>query len=128
MRSAKKSKPLTLPDNAPELWPGRCYSNEDLADFFRRVWGKYLPLLSEKYLREKDPRLPRAIRDYPKTFGKTWPSDLRISTQRSRLAAKFDLVRTKGMDAVSPQDLVSIARSLARKRIPSSHPSSRPNT
>jgi hypothetical protein len=108
-----------LPDCAPEMWPGRCHTKEDVAVFVRRVWKKYLPAgLTLRHIEKLDEKLYNAIRGYHAVTGKHWPKDLARISERGRLADALERAKTDGVDAVTPKELMAVARKLARDLAP----------
>jgi hypothetical protein len=113
--SVSTSKKLKLPRKAKELWPGKCHTNEHVADFFRRVWKKYINHgLTLAYLKEKDLRLFNAINSYTAVYEKPWPEDCRLRNYQNRLANAFQRLAERGARSVTPDELIAIGRKLKR--------------
>jgi hypothetical protein len=112
---ASKPKALRIPTTAPAQWPGRCHTDEDVADFVRRIWGPYIDVgLTLRHIEEMDLKLFRAIRNYKAMSNRDWPKDLARLTERGRLADALERVQRDGVEAVTPKELMAVARKLAR--------------
>ena len=112
-RSRKGSR--NIPNRAPEEWPGRCHTSEDVADFVRRVWSRFIcEGLTLRDIERRDVRLYNAIRNYQSVTGKPWPKDLSRLSERGRVADALERVRQHGVSAVTPKELMAVARKLAR--------------
>jgi hypothetical protein len=105
---------LPLPENAPELWPGKCHTSESLPEFFERVWGPYVNSgLTIARLKNLDRPLWSAIMNYR---GKLSPAESAVLplTPRMRLASLMNEYSTGNLDRLTPDDLVRVARKLQR--------------
>jgi hypothetical protein len=109
-----------IPKKAPELWPGRRYTEEDVADFVRRVWGPFISCgLTLQDIEQRDPKLYNSIRNFGTCAKHKWPEDLALLSERGRLADAIKRVQENGLEAVTPKQLVAVARKLARDVSPS---------
>jgi hypothetical protein len=122
LKSVPGKKKTASPVSSPpkELWPGRRATTEDVTDFFRRVWKRYLPHgLTLVHIREFDPKLYNSIRNYSSVSGKAWPEDLVLPTERSRLSRAITRLHSEGANALSPKELLAVGRKLSRDSGPS---------
>lgn len=114
--TAQEIAPLSVPDVAPELWWGRSPHHEDAAQHFRRVWAKYLPVgLTLLDVQRLDPKLHGGIACYRRDTGKEWPKDLRMITRTGRLAILTERYVKGGVEALTPEEFVKVARHLHRR-------------
>lgn len=118
------SNPQNLPDEAPELWPGKLNTQETLPDFFGRVWEAYLPLgLDASLLKKLDKKLLTAIRNYPANEGKPWPEKYRVPNRMSMLADAEEKFNSGKATLLSPRELAAVARKLLRDNNQTDKPS-----
>jgi hypothetical protein len=107
-------KQFPIPRKAPEKWPGRWHSTETLPEFFRRVWGRYLPAgLTLSHIKSLDQKLYNAISNYQKKH-LPWPKELELPNREQRLSMLVRQFKAGDISRMSPEDLVAVTRKLQR--------------
>jgi hypothetical protein len=107
-------KRLALPKKAPELWPGKWHSREELPDFFRRVWGKFLPVgLDMPTIKDLDETLYNAVRTHRRD-GLPWPEDLKLPNREEKLKQNLAAFEAGKSATLSDKDLIAVIRKRQR--------------
>jgi hypothetical protein len=114
-KKQEKTKRLSIPAKAPELWPGKWHTTEPLPVFFVRVWGKYLRAgLTLAHIKKLDSKFYNAINDH-RQKKLPWPEEFQLPHERNDLKKAIAEFERGNIAALTPKQIVAVGRARVRQ-------------